>query len=265
MISYEAWKDRYRGDPGIIGRVQRLNGVPYTIIGVMPRGFAGTFVGYAFQFWVPASMEEAFEGGGDKLENRGARWIEGFAFLKPGVTIAQAQAELSAIGKRLDAAYPETNRGRSFRLYPLWQTPFNGAGTLLPTLRDFVRRRVPPALHRVRQRREPALVRSFARRHEMNVRLSSEPGAGGCVQQLLTESLILSIAAAAGGFLLAYCVPQRAPAAASADSGRGRREPARRNGSAGSGVERRRVPGVDPALRAGSGAPGEPDRPRRPR
>ena len=104
VISYEAWKDRYRGDPEVIGKTQRLNGVPHTIIGVMPRGFFGTFVGYQFQYWVPASMEASFDGGGDKLENRGARWIEGFAFLKPGVTIAQAQAELSAIGKRLEAA-----------------------------------------------------------------------------------------------------------------------------------------------------------------
>ncbi len=64
-----------------------LNGVQHTIIGVAPEGFYGTFVGYSFQFWVPASMEELFEAGGYKLENRGARWIEGFALLKPGVTI----------------------------------------------------------------------------------------------------------------------------------------------------------------------------------
>src|SRR5207248_6019981 len=114
---------------------QMLNGVQHTIIGVAPEGFYGTFVGYSFQFWVPASMEELFEAGGYKLENRGTRWIEGFALLKPGVTIEQAQAEMSAIAKRLAADYPATNRGRDIKLYPLWQTPFNGAGTLLPTLR----------------------------------------------------------------------------------------------------------------------------------
>jgi hypothetical protein len=135
VISYQAWKARYQRDPAILGKTQRLNGVEHTIIGVMPEGFFGTFVGYGFQFWVPASMEDSFEGGGYKLESRDARWSEGFAFLKPGVTIAQAQAELSAIASRLAAANPETNRGRGFQLYPLWQTPFNGAGTLLPTLR----------------------------------------------------------------------------------------------------------------------------------
>ncbi len=96
VISYRAWKDRYKGDPAIVGRTQRLNGVPHTIIGVMPEGFFGTFVGYGFQFWVPASMEDNFESGGYKLENRDARWIEGFAFLKPGVDIAQAQADAAS-------------------------------------------------------------------------------------------------------------------------------------------------------------------------
>src|SRR5207249_404782 len=81
----------------IVGRTQFLNGVQHTIIGVAPEGFLGTFVGYSFQFWVPASMEEIFEAGGYKLENRGARWIEGYAVLKPGVTIEQAQAEISTI------------------------------------------------------------------------------------------------------------------------------------------------------------------------
>src|SRR5580704_8235141 len=95
---------------------QMLNGVQHTIIGVAPEGFEGTFVGYSFQFWVPASMEETFEGGGYKLENRDARWSEGFAILKPGVTIEQAQAEISAIGRRLEAAYPDTNRARNFKL-----------------------------------------------------------------------------------------------------------------------------------------------------
>ena len=76
VISYEMWTQRYNRDPHIIGKTQMLSGVKHTIIGVTPDGFYGTFVGYSWQFWVPASMEEAFEGGGYKLEDRGARWIE---------------------------------------------------------------------------------------------------------------------------------------------------------------------------------------------
>ena len=89
VIAYLTWKQRYGGDPNIVGKTQMLNGVQHTIVGVAPEGFYGTFVGYAFQFWVPASMEEVFDGGAYKLENRSARWIEGFARLKPGVSVAK--------------------------------------------------------------------------------------------------------------------------------------------------------------------------------
>jgi predicted permease len=204
VISYQAWKDRYKGDPAIIGKTQRLNGVEHSIIGVMPEGFYGTFVGYSFQFWVPASMENTFEGGGYKLDNRAARWIEGFALLKPGVTIAQGQAELSAIAQRLDASYPDTNRGRGFRLYPLWQTPFNGAGTLLPTLRLSMVVACLVLLIACANVGNLLMVRSFSRRHEMTVRLSVGAGRSRLLKQLLTEGLILSVVAAAAGLLLAY-------------------------------------------------------------
>src|SRR5467141_1747366 len=134
VISYQLWKGRFKGDPQIIGKTQRLNNVVHTVVGVAPEGFYGTFVGWAMQFWVPASMEESFEAGGYKLEDRGARWIEAYVRLKPGVTPEQAQQEISAAAKRLETNYPDTNRGRGIKLWPLWQTPFNNAGTLLPTL-----------------------------------------------------------------------------------------------------------------------------------
>ena len=82
------WKNRYKGDPDIIGKTQYMNGVQHTIIGVAPEKFHGTFIGYSFNFWVPTSMQETFDNTGYKLEDRGARWIEGYAFLKPGVTRA---------------------------------------------------------------------------------------------------------------------------------------------------------------------------------
>src|SRR5215813_9297652 len=204
VISYPAWKTRYRGDPGILGKTQMLNGVHHTIVGVAPEGFYGTFVGYAIQFWVPASMEENFESGGYKLDNRGARWIEGFARLKPGVTLAQAQAEVSTIAQELEHDYPSTNRGRGIKLFPLSQTPFNGAGTLFPTLRIALLVSCFVLLIACGNVGNLLLVRSMSRRHEITVRLAIGAGRGRLIRQLITESLILSSVAAAGGILVAY-------------------------------------------------------------
>ena len=203
VISYEMWRDRFHGDPGVIGKTQVLSGLPHTIVGVAPKGFYGTFVGYAFQFWVPASMQSQFDAGVYKLEDRGARWIEGYVRLKPGVTIEQAQAEMSAIAARLEADYPETNRGRGVKLFPLWQTPFNNAGALLPTLAVALVVVLSVLLIACANVGNLLLVRAFARQQEMTIRLSVGAGRGRLVKQLMTEGLILSAIAAAGGLLVA--------------------------------------------------------------
>jgi macrolide transport system ATP-binding/permease protein len=204
VISYQLWKGRFKGDPQIIGKTQRFNNVVHTIVGVTPEGFYGTFVGWAMQFWVPASMEETFESGGYKLEDRGARWIEAYVRLKPGVTRQQAQQEISAVAKRLEADYPDTNRGRGIMLWPLWQTPFNNAGTLLPTLEIMLAVVVFVLLIACANVGNLLLVKSFARRHEMTVRLAIGAGRGRLVKQLFTEGLILSALGAAGGLLVAH-------------------------------------------------------------
>ena len=204
IISYQMWQNRFKGNPQIIGKMQRFNNVPHTIIGVAPQGFYGTFVGWAMHFWVPASMEENFESGGYKLENRDARWIEGYVRLKPGVTRGQAQEEISAIAARLEASYPATNRGRSIRLWPLWQTPFNNAGTLLPTLEIMLAVAGFVLLIACANVGNLLLVRSFGRRHEMSVRLAIGAGRGRLLKQLLTEGLILVGLGAGGGLLVAY-------------------------------------------------------------
>ena len=203
VISYQMWQERFHGDPAIIGKTQVLAGLPHTIVGVAPQGFYGTFVGYAFQFWVPASMQAQFDAGVYKLEDRGSRWIEGFVRLKPGVTREQAQAEISAVAARLETDYPETNRGRGIRLFPLWQTPFNNAGALLPTLGIALVVVSAVLLIACANVGNLLLVRSFARQHEMTIRLAVGAGRGRLVKQLLTEGLILSALAAAGGLVVA--------------------------------------------------------------
>lgn len=204
VISYQLWQGRFEGDPQIIGKTQRLNGVAHTIVGVAPEGFLGTFVGWRMQFWVPASMEGLFESGGYKLDDRGARWIEAYVRLKPGVTRQQAQQEISSVAKRLEGDYPETNRGRSVALWPLWETPFNNAGTLLPTLEIMLVVVVFVLVIACANVGNLLLVKSFARRREMTVRLAIGAGSGRLMKQLLTEGLILSAFGAAGGLLVAH-------------------------------------------------------------
>jgi predicted permease len=204
VISYWLWKERFRGDPQILGRKQLLNGVPHTIVGVAPQGFYGTFVGYPMQFWVPVSMQEVFDPGSYKLEDRGETWIEGYGRLKPGVTLEQAQAELSTVAKHLQEVYPATNRGRGAKLFPLWKTPFNGAYRMGPILKVALAVVILVLLIACANVSGLLLVRSLVRRHEITVRLAMGSRRGRLVRQLLTEGLVLSVLACAGGLVLAY-------------------------------------------------------------
>jgi|HubBroStandDraft_1064217.scaffolds.fasta_scaffold08123_3 macrolide transport system ATP-binding/permease protein len=204
VISYWMWKERFHSDPAIVGKTQMLNGVQHTIIGVAPEGFYGTFVGWPIQFWVPVSMQEVFEPGGYKLEDRGATWIEGFARLKPGVTLEQAQQEISAVAQRLENDHLATNRGRGIRLLPLWKAPFNQASALLPMLEIALGVVFVVLLIACANVSSLLLVRSFARRKEITVRMAIGARRGRLFRQLLTEGLILSTLATAGGLLVAY-------------------------------------------------------------
>jgi predicted permease len=205
VIGYQTWKDRYGGDPNIIGRTQYLNGVEHTIIGVAPEKFHGTFIGYSFSFWVPVSMQETFDSPGYKLEDRGARWIEGYAFLKPGVTRQQADAELHAISQRLEKDYPETNRGHALSLSPLWRTPFNQAGNMTSMLAITMAVVFFVLLIACANVSNLLLARSLLRRHEITMRLALGAGRRRLIKQLFTEGLILSVVAAVGGIVVAYC------------------------------------------------------------
>src|SRR5213082_1101228 len=204
VISYLTWQDRYKGDPNIIGKTQFLDGVQHTIIGVAPEKFHGTFIGYSFNFWVPTSMQETFDSTGYNLEDRGARWIEGYAFLKPGVTRQQAQAELNAIAQRLENDFPETNRGHGFEILPLCKTPFNAVANLSPTLGITTGVAFFVLLIACANVSNLLLARSLVRRHEMTMRLALGAGRRRLIKQLFTEGLLLSVIAAAGGITVAY-------------------------------------------------------------
>lgn len=203
VISYQFWQRHYAGDARTLASTLRLNNVPLTIVGIAPEGFYGTFVGYQFQFWVPASMEEQFDAGGYKLEDRGARWIEGFVRVKPGVSRAQAQMELSAIAGRLEAQFPATNRGRGITLKPLWQSSFNPMDALVPTLTIALVVVAAVLLIACANVGNLLLLKSVARRRELTIRLAVGAGRRRLVRQLLTEAIILSAIAGGTGLVAA--------------------------------------------------------------
>ncbi|HEY2823948.1 MAG TPA: ABC transporter permease [Gemmatimonadales bacterium] len=204
VIGYRMWRDRFKADPQIVGKTQMMNGVEHTIVGVTPEEFNGTFVGYAMQFWVPASMEETFDLNGAGLDDRGAQWVESFGRLRPGVTQAAGEQELQAIARRLEARYPETNKGRSIQLYPLYKAPFNAAGELFPTLRIGAVVAFFVLLIACANVSNLLLVRSLARRQEFTVRMAIGAGRARLVRQLATEGLILTSVAGVSGLLLAH-------------------------------------------------------------
>src|SRR5256714_2025079 len=204
VISYDAWQNRYQGDPGIVGKTQYLNGVQHTIIGVTPENFHGTFVGVSFQFWVPISMQETFDPTGYKLEDRGARAFDSFVFVKQGVTPRQAEEELSAIARRLENDYSETNRGHEIEVLPLWRSPFNVAAEMRPTLEIAFAVVAIVLLIACANVSNLLLVRSLLRQHEMTARLALGATRGRLIQQLLTEGLILSTLATIGGIVVAH-------------------------------------------------------------
>jgi macrolide transport system ATP-binding/permease protein len=204
VISHQLWKRRFNGDPAVIGKTQIFNGVPHTIVGVAPEGFYGTFVGYAFQFWVPTSMQDTFDSTGYTLQNRGERWIEGFVRIKPGVTRQQAQDEISSVARRLESDFPATNRGYGIELIPISRSPFNITASLLPTFRIALGVVAFVLLIACANVGNLLLVKSFARRREMTIRLAVGAGRGRLLAQLLTEGLILSSFAAVAGLVVAY-------------------------------------------------------------
>ena len=203
VISHQLWQRTFANDPKAVGSTIRLNGVLHTIVGVAPEGFYGTFVGYRFQFWVPASMQAAFDPAGYQLEDRGARWIEGFVRVKPGVSRAQAQAELSAIAARLETQFPSTNRGRGVLLKPLWRSPFNPMDALVPTLTIALVGVAAVLLIACANVGNLLLLRSVSRRRELTIRLAVGAGRWRLFRQMLTEAVILSSIAGVCGFVAA--------------------------------------------------------------
>ena len=202
VISYRLWQTRFAADPNIVGRTVELNQRPYSVVGVTPAAFQGSQTGVRTDIWVPIMMEAQFNPAGDLLHDHHFFWLLAFGRLRPGISLLQAQEEMTRRMKREVDKYPEEHKGHSsVSVYPLWRNPFGlnfFMASLLPLLMCIASLVLLLACANVANL---MLVRSVGRRHEIAIRISLGANRWRLVRQLLVESLVLSLAGGAVALL----------------------------------------------------------------
>jgi putative ABC transport system permease protein len=193
VLSYSLWQKRFGGDPTIINKTITLDGRSCAVLGVMPPDFS---MPRAADVWVPINFDIA-----PGMKMRGAHFLRPIGRLKPGVTMAAAQADTDAIAKRLEAQYPESNSGWNLRLVSLREQL---VGNTRPTLFILFGAVGFVLLIACANVANLLLVRAAGRQKEIAVRTALGAGRWRIVRQMITESVLLSLAGAALGTLLAF-------------------------------------------------------------
>ncbi len=195
MLSYGLWARRFGGDPAVIGRTINLDQRVFTIVGVLPPDFRG--LSDNAEIWIPTS---AIPGLKDSLGDRGSRGFPALAKLKPGVSIRQAQAEMDTVAKALEGAYPLTNEKRGVEIATLSSETF---GDIRPALLVIMAAVGFVLLIGCANVANFLLAKAEARQREIAVRTALGASRARLLQQLVTESVVLSLTGAAAGVLLA--------------------------------------------------------------
>ncbi|MEE8587296.1 MAG: ABC transporter permease, partial [Acidobacteriota bacterium] len=195
VISHAFWQGMLGGESEVLGSSINLDGTPYTVIGVMPPGFA--FPSPNTRVWRPAALDPG-------PTQRGGRSLAALARLKPGVPLEQADAEIKSIARRLAEAYPKTNEGWSATLTPLHDL------MVMDVRRPLMLLWAATGLVLLIASANLAnlmLSRASSRQKEFAIRMALGAGRKRLIRQLLTESLLLSVLGGALGLLLAsWCV-----------------------------------------------------------
>jgi predicted permease len=196
-ISAQLWRSRFGADPSILGRPLRINGEPYTIVAVIP-DVAPEWVEAgrldAMEIWTPFAFPEVWA-----ESARGDRGYLALGRMKPGVTVAQAQADLTVVADALGAEHP-VDQGVSVVLKKLGDTR---AGSLRPMLFLLMGAVGLILLIACVNLANLLLVRNSARQRELALRAALGSARGGLIRQLLVETLLLSLLGSAAGLLLA--------------------------------------------------------------
>ncbi len=203
VLTHDCWQQRFGADESVIGKAVLINGQSFTIIGVAAPGFTGTEVGYKIEMWFPSMMLSTIEPGRDYLNNRNMFNFFVQGRLKRGVTLAQAEAAFKNIAAQLAQEYPNENAGLSIELSP---PGLFGKFMRAPVLRFTAVLMAVVALVLLLACTNLAnllLARATERRKEIAVRLALGAGRWRLIRQLLTESLLLSVAGGGLGLLLA--------------------------------------------------------------
>jgi putative ABC transport system permease protein len=193
VISHGVWTRLFGADRNIAGRAVRIDATPYTIVGVMGPGFSGVTDGA--DLWVPIVSLSA-----DMLEERGRRGLAVVGRLKPDVTLAQASDELRTIARQLEKEYPDTNSKRGTEVVDLRDDQL---GTLRDASIALLGAVIVVLLIACGNISNLLLARGHARERELAVRTAIGATRAQLARQLLAESLIVALAGAALGLLLA--------------------------------------------------------------